>query len=78
MASASQGWSSCFFLVLLLFPHHDEEFDLPVAMQEPSLQLASALWLYNMLVNCKSFVAQLSCLEAQSCMLCREQGSWKQ
>jgi len=57
MASTLQGWSSSFFLVLLLSPCHDEEFDLSVVVQEPSLQLASSLWLYSILVNCKSFVA---------------------
>lgn len=39
--------------MLLLFPHHSEEFDVSAAMQEPWLQLAIPLWLYNVLVNSK-------------------------
>lgn len=49
---------------------------LSVVPQEPLLQLASSLWLCTVLVNCKSSVAQLWCLEAQSHVLCGEQGSW--
>lgn len=49
---------------------------LSVVPQEPLLQLASSLWLCTVLVNCKSSVAQLWCLEEQSHVLCGEQGSW--